>query len=504
MKHYDVGIFGLWYGHNYGSIITYFALSKVIESLNLSYAMIRNPLETEINIDELHRSHPLVFAKDRYNITPLLSISEMYQLNDFFDSFLIGSDQMWNYYLSNPYRQSYFLDFAFDDKLKIAYATSFGLSEYVGPPDEKEITEKNLHRFNKISVRDDFSQRICKEEFNISADLLLDPVFLCPVEKYEELIAEVDFKVDEGYIFAYVLNPNEIIGHELEIIAETVNCRLIVVFDFAGDKELQKKSLNISSKLVEYIILPDVREWLYLLKNSKFVLTDSFHGTCFSIIFNKNFVVLKNDARGGSRFPFILNEFGLLSHMIENGDEFSDKYFELEGSFIDYSVVWKNIEELKSYAYNWLDTAFTEMKQRNISSICSAGLAFEFNPQIWEKHFILENTVLITKHSKNEGGNYAVLPLKYNIEKDKSYNFSIRFKIKTSSPIFNFHVMKKNTSKIQIIHTHRITTKNEGTLIDLNIDFISEGNYDSFMVGAMQLCGDERYLLIEDFDIKIK
>ena len=88
--------------------------------MGLSYAMIRNPLETETNIDELHKAHPLVFAQNRYEITPLIPIDDMNQLNDYFDIFLIGSDQMWNYYLSKPYRQSYFLDFAYDDKIKIS------------------------------------------------------------------------------------------------------------------------------------------------------------------------------------------------------------------------------------------------------------------------------------------------------------------------------------------------------------------------------------------------
>lgn len=89
--------------------------------------------------------------------------------------------------------------------MKIAYATSFGKDKYIGPEDEKIRTDRNLHRFDGISVRDDFSQRICKDEFGISAELLSDPVFLCPVEKYNELIAEAsDFKVEETtYLHIY-------------------------------------------------------------------------------------------------------------------------------------------------------------------------------------------------------------------------------------------------------------------------------------------------------------
>ncbi|MCI6581513.1 MAG: hypothetical protein MSH15_06005, partial [Oscillospiraceae bacterium] len=84
MKKYDVAIYGLWYGNNYGSIITYYALSKVVESMGLTYAMIRNPLGREINIDELDRSHPLRFAKEKYEITPLLPLNKLSELNESF------------------------------------------------------------------------------------------------------------------------------------------------------------------------------------------------------------------------------------------------------------------------------------------------------------------------------------------------------------------------------------------------------------------------------------
>ena len=116
---YDVAVYGLWYGNNYGSIITYYALTRVLESLNYTYAMIRNPLGREIDIDALNRSHPLKFARDRYEVTPLLPINRLSELNNNFSAFVLGSDQMWNYNLSRPYGQSYFFDFVADDKVKL-------------------------------------------------------------------------------------------------------------------------------------------------------------------------------------------------------------------------------------------------------------------------------------------------------------------------------------------------------------------------------------------------
>lgn len=361
MAKYDVGIYGLWYGNNYGSIITYYALSKVLDSLGKTYAMIRNPLGKNIDIDSLERSHPLRFAKEKYKITALRPLSKLEELNDYFDAFLIGSDQMWNYHLSRPYKQSYFLDFAADDKVKIAYATSYGKDTYIGPPEEKVITEKNLKRFDAISVRDDFSKRICEEDFGVAAEVVLDPVFLCPIEKYEELIAEAsDFRIDEEYIFAYILDPNPKIGESLRNIAEKSEKRIIVVFNQSGDKIKLRNSLQVEHDNIMFMLNPTVKEWLYLFKNAQFVLTDSFHGSCFSIIFRKSFIALKNNGRGGSRFPFLLGKFGLIDRMIETPKAFVEKFLQIGlNENINYDDVYKVINKECERSIKWLDAALT-------------------------------------------------------------------------------------------------------------------------------------------------
>ena len=355
---YDVAVYGLWYGNNYGSIITYYALTRVLEDMHLSYAMIRNPLGREIDIDSLERSHPLRFARDHYKITPLLPLSRLSELNENFSAFLLGSDQMWNYHLSRPYGQSYFFDFVSDNKRKIAYATSFGRNKYIGPDDEKEKIFRNLRRFNAISVRDDFSERICRDDFSITVEKMIDPVFLCAVEKYDELINGVsDFKIEEEYIFAYILDPDAKLGTSIQGIAEQTQKRVIVVFNQSGDKENFKERLHISSDLVSYEQNPTVNEWLYLFKHSKYVITDSFHGTCFSIIFHKPFIVLKNLKRGGERFPNLLGEFNLIDRMIEQPEDFPKKFFENGFELIvDYKQVDKVINEKKKEAVMWLET----------------------------------------------------------------------------------------------------------------------------------------------------
>ena len=387
MAKVDVGIFGLWYGNNYGSIITYYALAKLLESMGKTYRMIRNPLGSNVDIDSLERSHPLRFAKEKYQMTKLRPLSRMHELNQFFDAFLIGSDQMWNYHLSRPYKQSYYLEFADDDKIKIAFGTSFGKEHYNGPDEEKPVTEKNLKRFDAIAVRDDFSKRICEEEFGVAAETVLDPVFLCDRSAYEELIAEVNnFRIEENYIFAYILDPNAAIGECLRKIAEKSQKKVIVVFNQSGDKIRLRDALEINDDNFMFLLNPTVKEWQYLFCHAQYVVTDSFHGSCFSIIYRKPFAVLKNNGRGGSRFNWLLGGFDLLDRMAETPEQLT-AIFENAGE-IDYEHVDTILEKERTRSKEWLQHALERPERRKVPASAGAVSAVEnsFRSGILEEH----------------------------------------------------------------------------------------------------------------------
>lgn len=390
-EHYDVGIYGLWYGRNYGSMITYYALDEVIKSLGYTTVMIRNPLGNE-NIDllKLERSHPLIFADRHYNITPMFKLDEMANLNQICNCFLLGSDQMWNYHLSRPYKQTYFFDFVDEEKNKIAYATSFGQEKYLGPDEEKKVTEKNLHRFNSISVRDDFSQKILLDDFNISAKVNLDPVFLCDKEKYEELANAINLPIEEQFVFAYILDPNPQIGEELKKISKSTNRQIVVIFNelnvFKADPNQIKEKMGVNRE--DFIFLTDatLAEWLWCFKNCDLVITDSFHGTCFSIIFNKGFIVRKNVGRGGKRFEFLLKELALNNQLVQSPQEFS---YQLEKMGDDYKLDYTNtmniLKAKKEEALNWLKNALENKKVGNrpaIGKIKEENIVMNLHPDI--------------------------------------------------------------------------------------------------------------------------
>ncbi len=368
-KKYDVAVYGLWYGNNYGSMATYYALSKVLDSMNLTYAMIRNPLGENVDVNKLCRSHPLRFASEQYEITPLLRLHEMYQLNASFDTFLIGSDQMWNYHLSKPYQQSYYFDFVADDKNKISYGTSFGANQFIGPEEEKKLVRKNLHRFQAISVRDDFSRDICERDFDIAAKIVNDPVFLCPVAAYEELTKQADpmHCPRTPFLFSYVLDPTPEFVQALRDVSKLSNLPVAVILDEPRYKDphtmqqlRDRLGLTADDQNIQILDDPNLREWMYCFQEAKFVLTDSFHGACFSIIFQKNFLVMKNDRRGGSRFPFLLGELGLLERMVSSPKEMQQKYLAMtqqQALDISYAPVVEKLEQKKKASMQWLDDA---------------------------------------------------------------------------------------------------------------------------------------------------
>ncbi len=383
---YDIGIFGLWYGRNYGSISTYFALRTVVEDMGYSTVMIENPLNKDsLKIESLPESHPRRFAMNHYEITPRYRLTDMQKLNSLCKGFLLGSDQMWNYGLSKPYKQSYFLDFAESDSVKIAYGTSFGKEPYNGPASEKPKIKKNLMHFSGLSVRDDFSKRILEKEFQLEAVQVMDPVFLCPVSAYEGLIEEIDPIPFKDYIFAYILDPNKEIGQSLLKILEVSGKKMVIAFDEAADKQEKLKLLGIEHPDLIVLQDPPVNMWMACYQKADFVLTDSFHGACFSIIFHRPFIVLRNNKRGGGRFSSLLDPIGLGNSMVTEPLQIGQKYLGLgeDTDYIDYEIVEQKIAPERDRSYCWLmeklyplhSKAVTSQLRKTMCSGCGACVA---------------------------------------------------------------------------------------------------------------------------------
>ena len=191
---FDIGIMGMWYGANYGSVMTYYALNTVLSRLGYSVLMLdKQAVETkgfEFELDDT--SHARVFAKTHYkNFAPSLPVEDMKVLNNYCDTFMLGCDQVWNFTIAKSYGLNYYLDFANSDKKRIAYASSFGHEVSFTPLEKVAGVTRELQKFDAISVREESGVRVLKDEFGIKGTQVLDPVFL--LDENGKVNADTDF-----------------------------------------------------------------------------------------------------------------------------------------------------------------------------------------------------------------------------------------------------------------------------------------------------------------------
>lgn len=361
--HFDVGIFGLWYGENYGSVLTYFGLVKVLESMGLSPCLIANPLGSA----EGDKLEPTAFAKRQgFFITARRPIAKMTECNKFCDAFMVGSDQLWNPGLSVRYGHTYFLSFVEPGKKRIAYGTSFGKGNPRVSDRYKERSRWELQQFDAISVRDDFSKELLKKEYGCESQKVLDPALLCEREEYRKLAekakppvavkGELPDLTKGGYILAYILDPNEQIVQKLEQVAELIGKPVVVALDMNPKKVEENQALFIHShqKQVYVMDCPQVEQWLYSFAHADGILTDSFHGTLFSHVFEKDFVAFPNAKRGKDRFTDVLDVLGLRDRILPNMQVDAKEMVDLLERPVDYVMSNKRLEQERERSYQWL------------------------------------------------------------------------------------------------------------------------------------------------------
>lgn len=275
--------------------------------------------------------------KDRMN---------MRAVNDVADKFIIGSDQMWDSTLYKYFGSYGFLDFVFDNKVKLSYATSFGKPDWYGKEQERKKIEYFLSRFDGVSVRETSGVKICKKHFHANAVWNLDPVFLCNVNHYRELIKNSTISFPKKYLAAYILDCSPSKIQILRKIADRVHLPLMVLADPNNGYQVQDSSIKAPVNYVE--------DWLKFLAMATYVVTDSFHGMCVSLIFHKKMIAVRNVRRGAARF----DDYGVklsIEASIKStfADLLTDKnLFEHN----DYDRIDALLKGYKQKSENWLKT----------------------------------------------------------------------------------------------------------------------------------------------------
>lgn len=354
-ERYDVGILGVWYGCNYGSIATYYSLYCAVRDMGKSVLMVRRPWIEPYNEKRMERRHAMKFAREHYSLSKSYNVGEIAELNELCDTFLLGSDQLWKYGVTKVFGHSYFLDFARRDKNKVAYATSFGEDRFLAPWEYAWKALSCMRRMNYVSVREEINVNMCRKLFGIEAVHVLDPILLCQPECLAEIARESCREQKEGYIAAYVLDPTPEKTGALLWLAGRLKKDIVVMLD--GWPHLFKKNKE-KMGLPEYTVSDlTVNDWIFYIQNSDFVLTDSFHGTCVALLFEKQFYAISNPGRGSGRFESLAEEFELGGNYVRSPEEIMHK--ELPEP-LDYNKINGLLEEKRSFSMEWLRRAICE------------------------------------------------------------------------------------------------------------------------------------------------
>ena len=168
---------------------------------------------------------------------------------------------------------------------RVNYAPSFGVTKI---SDERYNEYKEgLSGFKKLSCREQSGCDLMKEQFNLNSELVLDPTLLLNPEQWRKISREPNFKIPEKYILVYSLD--KLSDHYKNLLEK-----------FAAGREI----INIHDPLDLEHFLTGPQEFIYLIDHADGIFTDSFHGTAFSINFNKNFIVLGKEKNHGRNFMF--------------------------------------------------------------------------------------------------------------------------------------------------------------------------------------------------------
>lgn len=250
-----------------------------------------------------------------------------------YDIYIVGSDQIWNTSIVD-FDTTYLLDFT--EKRKISYAASFG-------PNLREITNVSLFRrelkkFEMITVREQAAVELCADKFNVNAQVVCDPVLLLNEKKWSDIEKEVP-KLPPKYVLCYFAGGvSKALDSYSKRKAKELRCDRILIMPDWHDWKSKGKRL--------YSTGPE--EFVYLIKNAEFVCTNSFHGSAFSVIFNKNFTV--DDSYADERINTLLNMSGKNSAKLSNIQYLSgekEKTNNLLNKFIKQSkdYLFKALEE---------------------------------------------------------------------------------------------------------------------------------------------------------------
>ncbi|MCP4605956.1 MAG: polysaccharide pyruvyl transferase family protein [Proteobacteria bacterium] len=358
-----VGIITFHSSHNYGSMLQAFALQTVLNRSGIDAKIIdyRNPFNEEqyklfrTNLYKKNPKHLVAdiirfnkkcrrylafwsFASKHYKLTDKTYYSNFEIENDLdnsWDAFICGSDQIWNSICTNGASPAYFLNFARAlNAPKIAYAPSVGHSSI----DQKYSLDFSnyINNIDFVSVRERTGVNIVNQFTDKPVINVLDPTLLLSGNSWSDLATEPVLK--KSYIALYMLEQND---HLLDYAKNLSNNGKLEIVTFSNKRLIDNSICRNSA---------DPCEFLGIIKNAQYVITNSFHATVFSILFKKQFAVFLTE-HSGSRVSDFLDLVGLSDRIVKDGSNFNI------AESIDYKATYESLGKEISHSREFLFNA---------------------------------------------------------------------------------------------------------------------------------------------------
>ncbi|MBQ9087895.1 MAG: polysaccharide pyruvyl transferase family protein [Lentisphaeria bacterium] len=317
---------------------------KVIFNLYAIYVMFRNLINKLLHKKPFLQQKIISAAAKKLflcNITefverkiscsePITNIRQLKYYSDF-EAYIVGSDQVWRpSYSLDIY--TYFLEFlpAENTAIKISYAASFGISDWDFPPAMTRRCKESAARLHAVSVRENSGIDLCRQHLGILAVQVPDPTLLLEAADYEQLFSDKNLS-GKNKLVTYILDNSP---DKEKLIAETAENLSLEVLP------LQKEFAPGIKKLA-------IEDWLSAIASAEYVITDSFHGTVFSIIFRRQFAAINNMERGQERFTTLLENLHLLDRLIVATDK-------IPPEAINYQNSEKLLADFRNIGYDFL------------------------------------------------------------------------------------------------------------------------------------------------------
>lgn len=367
-----VGIITLPFNQNIGGVLQGYALMKAIKDLGRSPVLIdrRHPLKdipSSSDLEGLRNSDSLFASSYRLNkrfpthsfvLEHILPVTRTFRdsadlarsiAKYKFDAVVAGSDQIWRARYAKTLLRDFFLGFIPDHEsrtARISYAASFGTDKHAYS-DSIEDIRYFAQRFDAISVREDVGINLCRDALGVPSVHVLDPTLLHEPDHYVNLYRQKGVDQAEKYVLAYILDSDR---EKLEALESLAAHKSLPLFSTNG------QPYDAQSALQHLATNATVEGWIASFHNADYVVTDSYHGTIFSILFNRPFTVFGNPSRGLSRFSSLLRIFGLEDRLITSNFH---RIHEQGVADINWTKVNEQIAAMRRSSYDFLSDSLT-------------------------------------------------------------------------------------------------------------------------------------------------